>query len=116
MLFRSGNNGYVRDEISKSIEYIHDNYNQRIMVRELADMAHLCKDRFTCLFKKIIHETPQQYILKLRIQKACELMKHTSLNIGQISVMVGFNDQLYFSRVFKRYVNMTPSKYMHLNK
>ena len=101
----------IRNEIFKTVKYINDNYSRKISVKELARMAYFCRDRYARLFKEFMGVPPQQYMIRLRIQKACELMKRTSLNIAQISLMVGFNDQLYFSRVFKKYEEMTPSDY-----
>lgn len=101
-----------RGEIYESIKYIHDNYTKELYVTELAEFAHLSADRYTTLFKSITDTTPLQYIIKFRLQKACDLMKNTHLNIQQISSLVGFDDQLYFSRMFKKVYGATPSEYM----
>jgi AraC family transcriptional regulator of arabinose operon len=101
-----------RAELYESIKYIHDHYAQEIYVKQLADIAHLSPDRYTTLFKIITDTTPLQYLNKFRLQKACDLMKHTHLNIQQISSLVGFEDQLYFSRMFKKAYHMTPSEYL----
>ncbi|RUT43966.1 AraC family transcriptional regulator [Paenibacillus anaericanus] len=106
---RANNN---RTEIYESIKYIHDNYAQEIYVTKLAEIAYLSTDRYTTLFKIMMGTTPLQYINRFRLQKACELMKHTHLNIQQISNLVGFEDQLYFSRLFKKYYHVTPSEYL----
>ncbi|WP_256761976.1 AraC family transcriptional regulator [Cohnella sp. WQ 127256] len=101
-----------RTEIYDSIKYIHDHYDQEIYVKKLADIAHLSTDRYTTLFKRITDTTPLQYLNTFRLQKACELMKHTHLNIQQISSLVGFEDQLYFSRMFKKAYRMTPTEFL----
>jgi len=102
----------IRDEIYQSIKYIHNHYAEEIYVKNLAEMSHLSSDRYTTLFKTITAATPLQYILKFRLQKACDLMRQTSLNIQQISSLVGFQDQLYFSRMFKKYYHQTPTEYL----
>ncbi|MDQ6419686.1 AraC family transcriptional regulator [Paenibacillus sp. LHD-117] len=101
-----------RKEIYESIKYIHEHYAKDIYVKNLADIAHLSTDRYTTLFKRITDTTPLQYLNRFRLQKACDLMKHTRLNIQQISSLVGFEDQLYFSRMFKKTYNMSPSEYL----
>ncbi|GGH39377.1 helix-turn-helix transcriptional regulator [Paenibacillus segetis] len=101
-----------RAEIYDTIKYIHDNYAQEIYVTKLAEIAYLSTDRYTTLFKITTGTTPLQYINRFRLEKACELMKHTHLNIQQISNLVGFEDQLYFSRMFKKYYHVTPSEYL----
>jgi len=100
-----------REEIYESMKYIHDNYAREIYVAELADLAHLSADRFTTLFKSVTGTTPMRYLLRFRLQRACELMKHTRLNIQQIAGAVGFDDQLYFSRMFKKAYGVTPTGY-----
>jgi AraC family transcriptional regulator of arabinose operon len=106
-----GNLSESRKEIHDSVRYINNNYDKRIYIKELAEMAHLCPDRYTCIFKEVMGITPLQYIINLRIQKSCELIRRTSLGIGQIAAMVGFDDQLYFSRLFKKNNGLSPSKY-----
>jgi len=99
--------------ISESIQYIHKNYDKKISICETAKISHLSVNRYSCVFKQLMGLSPQQYIIKLRLQKACEMMRHTNLNLRQISSLVGFDDQLYFSRLFKKYENMTPSEYLN---
>ncbi|MHA0857125.1 AraC family transcriptional regulator [Paenibacillus sp. CMAA1364] len=101
-----------RAEIYESIKYIHEHYAQEIYVSKLAEMSYLSTDRYTTLFKNMMDTTPLQYIIRFRLEKACEFMKHTHLNIQQISSLVGFEDQLYFSRMFKKYYGITPSEYL----
>lgn len=98
-------------KIHESVKYIHKYYDRKITVAELAKMSLLSTNRYTNVFKQVTGMSPQQYIIQFRLQKACELMRHTSLNIRQISALTGFDDQLYFSRLFKKYEGMTPSEY-----
>ncbi|MFC5407128.1 helix-turn-helix domain-containing protein [Cohnella soli] len=106
-----GRRGGDRDEIYESLKYIHDHYADELYVPALAERAHLSADRYTTLFKAVTNKTPQRYMNEFRLQKACELMKHTRLNIQQIAGLVGFNDSLYFSRTFKKTYGVTPSVY-----
>ncbi|MFC5468525.1 helix-turn-helix domain-containing protein [Cohnella suwonensis] len=104
--------GHVRNEIYESIKYIHQHYAEEIYVNRLAEISHLSTDRYTALFKRLTATTPNRYIIRFRLQRSRELMKHTSLNIQQIANMVGFEDQLYFSRMFKKHYHKTPSEYL----
>ncbi|TYP76588.1 AraC-like protein [Paenibacillus methanolicus] len=103
--------GMIHSDIYTSLQYIHTHYAEDIYVKQLADLAHLSADRFTTLFKRMTAATPQQYILRFRLQRASELLKRTSLNIQQIASVTGFEDQLYFSRMFKKAYLQTPSEY-----
>jgi transcriptional regulator GlxA family with amidase domain len=71
----------------------------------------LSPNRYSNVFKESTGTSPQQYLIDLRLQKAKELLSHTSLNIRQIASLTGFNNQLYLSRLFKKYESIPPSDY-----
>lgn len=109
----ASNNQNDRDRrIQETMQYIHRNYLRAITVRELADMANLSASRYSGVFHQLNGISPQQYLINFRIQKACELMRHTRLNIRQIAALTGFEDQLYFSRLFRKYKGVSPSEYL----
>lgn len=97
------------NKLDFSIHYLHSNYSKSITISELADLAGLCASRYIYVFKKITGTTPKEYLIKFRLQKAKELMRDTNLTLRQISLIVGFEDQLYFSRVFRKYEGVCPS-------
>ena len=78
---------------------------------EMAKSVGLNKNYFSAFFKENIGMTPQQYIIKFRINKACELMENQGLTIGDISRSVGYEDTLGFSKIFKKEKGMSPKKY-----
>ena len=55
--------------------------------------------------------TPKEYLMNVRIEKACEFLSYTNLGIKEIALSIGFDDQMYFSRVFKKYKRLNPSEY-----
>ena len=57
--------------------------------------------------------SPQEYLLDYRIRKACELLQNTDLPIAHIARSVGYEDSLYFSRLFKQHMKSSPSSYRH---
>ena len=63
------------------------------------------------LFREIIGTSPLQYMQKLRIQYAAELIVDTDLTISEIAQLSGFNSPMYFSRVFKKHTNISPIEY-----
>ena len=93
------------------IRFINKNYSGSISVAKMAGMAGLSPNRFSYVFKQYTGLSPQQYLITYRLKKAKELMKHTGLSLKHISSIVGFHDQLYFSRLFKEYEKMTPTQY-----
>ncbi|MBP1990446.1 helix-turn-helix transcriptional regulator [Paenibacillus eucommiae] len=98
------------NRLDLSISYIHTNYHKPITVPELSDLAGLCVSRYIQTFKQRTGSTPKDYLIRFRLLKAKELLRYTNLTIRQISLMVGFGDQLYFSRVFKKLEGMCPSE------
>lgn len=85
--------------------------NLKISVKDCAKMCKLSQSRFTHIFKEITGSSPQQYIIKTKIDRAKELMAFTDKNISEIAEAVGFTDQNYFSRIFKKSVGVTPTQY-----
>lgn len=94
--------------INQSINYIHRNYEKKISIVKLSDIAGFSTSRYSGIFKELFNLSPQQYLINYRLQKAKELLRHTNLTIKQISNLTGFEDQLYFSRLFKKYEKYSP--------
>lgn len=82
-----------------------------IRVQELADLVHLSHSQFDRRFKQIFQQTPQQYILRVRLNAACHALTHTEDSIAEIAAQTGFADQSHFTRQFRRELNMTPLAY-----
>lgn len=100
--------------LSKALQFMHANYMRPIAVSQLATLCGLSRSRFADLFKQETGQSPQQYAISLRLQKAKEFLGGTSLNIRQISMLCGYDDQLYFSRLFRKYGGVTPSQYREI--
>lgn len=97
--------------MQKALEYIYLNYGSKISIQELADYVNFSPSRFSALFKKSFGLFPLQYIINYRIKRACDLLRHTDISITEIANMVGFEDSLYFSRIFKKQTGFSPSQY-----
>ena len=91
--------------------YIRRNLHKCLTVTEIAEHVHLNSNYFTKLFKSTLGITPLQYINRSRVEKGKYLLEHTQFSVGEISDEVGFEDELYFSRVFRKYVGMSPMSY-----
>jgi AraC-like DNA-binding protein len=97
--------------MQKALEYIYLNYAGNISIQELADYVNFSPSRFSALFKKSFGLFPLQYIINYRIKRACDYLRHTDLSITEIANMVGLEDSLYFSRIFKKQTGFSPSQY-----
>lgn len=102
----------LRDlEMSRSLDYLHQNFDRKTTVRELADRIGLSPTRYSAVFRAYTGCSPQQYLINYRLQRAKEWMLHTHLSIKQIASLAGFEDQLYFSKLFKKHEKMSPYHY-----
>lgn len=97
--------------ILKVIDYIDNCYTENTDSQALADMCYLSKTQMFRLFKKETGYTPVDYRNKLRIKKAQQLLLDGESTMGEISEMLGFENVYYFSRIFKKYVGIPPSRY-----
>ena len=97
--------------IEETIKYIKENSDQKITVKQLAEMASFTPDHYSRIFKKIMAVSPIEYIQRLRIQRAKLLLLTTDKSIEQIAYEIGFDSASYFLRVFKKYMDTTPKSY-----
>ena len=100
-------NPYIR----KAIEYVHENYKQDITIDSLCSYLGINKCYFCSMFKKYTGNTFSYFLNHFRVEKSKKLLINTDLNLLDIALTVGFNNQNYYSMVFKKYTNTTPSKY-----
>lgn len=97
--------------IKKALNYIHDNYTSDITLECVADILFINAAYFSDLFKKEVGKTFVEYVTNLRIQEAKSLLEIQELKVSEIAGMVGYKEDSYFIRVFKKYTGMTPSEY-----
>lgn len=97
--------------VKKSIQFIEMNYSRDITVCDIAEHLGLNRSYFSALFKEATHTSPQEFLVRYRVNKAVELMKQVNLSISEISRSVGYNDPLTFSKIFKKVKGSSPRKY-----
>lgn len=96
------------------LRYIEDNFTNQLTIGELASMSNMSNYHFCRLFKQATGKSTIDYINGLRIEKAMLLLKQSDYNITEIALSCGFDDTNYFSRLFKKYKNTSPSKIKHI--
>lgn len=99
------------DPVRSALEIIKYNYNNDLNIKALSDSLFLDSAYFSRLFKKRTGMSPKQYLLKIRMERAKELLLTTDHSIKEIAATVGYNDPLYFSKLFYKAEGMAPSKY-----
>ncbi|MDP7049190.1 MAG: AraC family transcriptional regulator [Verrucomicrobiota bacterium] len=97
--------------INPALDYIHEQFREKISIADLAAMCQFSLRQFERKFKSTFNLSPQQYIIKMRIHEACELLCNGSKSIGDIAFTLGFYDQSSFTVQFKKTMNMTPLQY-----
>lgn len=95
--------------IETAKNYIRDNLSQKLKVEDVASYVHLSENYFASYFKEKTNENFRSYMLRLKIEKAIELLKNSNKSISEISVLLGYEDYRSFNRVFKNATGRTPS-------
>lgn len=95
----------------KAIRYISHNFSRNLTLDEVADHVHLNPAYFSTLFKQSTGSSFKEYLNMVRIEESKRLLSNTDYSIIDISLATGFEDQSYFSKVFKKYTGLTPKQY-----
>jgi len=99
------------ERVKLALQYIHEHYAENISLDNIAMMANISKSECCRSFNRVLRVTPFEYLLEYRALKASELLLKSKNSISNIALEVGFNGISYFGKVFKKYMNCTPSEY-----
>ncbi len=97
---KNGRNSYIDHEIEMAQQYFNENYNVPISIEDYASSHGMSISWFIRNFRERTGSTPLQYILSLKLNNAQSLLEATDYSINEISNIVGYDNQLYFSRLF----------------
>ena len=101
--------------IHEALTYIEHNFQNEITIEDIAGVCGLNRTYFGKIFKEALGKTPQEFLLNYRMLKAAELLKLTSLSIGDIGLAVGYANQMHFSRAFKNNYGISPREWRYQN-
>ena len=102
---------FSRNRIPLAIDYMNSRWQKTVTVPDIARACNLSTSHFSTLFKKSTGYSPLDYFLRLKMQRAAEMLDTTTRPLKEIAADVGFSDPLYFSRVFHRIYKISPSEY-----
>ena len=102
--------------VQEAISYMELHYQSNITVEEIANACRLNRSYFSKLFKEKKGCPPQEFLIRLRLSKAADLMRNTSMSISDISASCGYPNQLHFSRAFKQRYSVSPREWRSQNK
>ena len=109
-------NEYLDHEMDTAVTYFNENYNRDINIEEYATSKGMSVSWFIRSFKKFTGSTPMQFIVSLRVNNAQVLLETTNYSINEISKIVGYDNQLYFSRLFHKLKGFSPREYRKTRK
>lgn len=98
-------------QMEPALRYLHTRFREPIETRHLAALTHLSERQFTRLFHKLLGESPMRYLIRQRIQAACQDLIATDHTAGSIALDCGFYDQSAFTKAFRVQTGLTPAAY-----
>ncbi len=99
------------ESIGHIIDYIHNNLDKSLTVSQLAEKLGMDSKQFYYVFLKRMGMCPKKYLIQCKIKRAKELLEYENYSITMVSDMVGYEDPLHFSRIFKKNTGISPSAY-----
>ena len=117
-LIELGGKDQIEDSISKrylrqAIQFIVHNYCSNIDIEDIASASGISRSHLYRIFISEVGMAPSDYLTNYRINKACALLHESRFTVTEVANSVGYEDALYFSRVFKRIKGVSPTKYLH---
>jgi len=97
--------------LRKAENFILENYTRKISLKEIAGVAGLSPPYFSTIFKEEMGENLSKYLNRLRVEKASHLLLETDMSLSEIAACCCFEDQSWFSKIFKAYTGISPGKY-----
>lgn len=99
------------DHVKRAMNFMTENYAEKITLEQLAREARLSPFHFARTFKAMTHLTPVNYLNRLRVERATDLLKEKERKILDVALDVGFSHLSYFNKTFRRFQGCTPSEY-----
>ena len=101
--------GSVR--LAPALHFVQKNFRYKIRNAKIAGLCGMSSFHFSHAFAETFSLTFQEFVLRYRIFEACKELRHPNVPVANVAYSVGFNDPSYFARVFRRYVDSSPSEY-----
>lgn len=99
------------ENFAKIIQSMRDRVTENISVKQLAEECHMSERSFRSMFSKYTGVTPKQYLIKIKMQNAAQILQTSDFSINKVSEKLGYSSQFQFSRDFKKYYGVSPNSY-----
>lgn len=96
--------------------FMREHLDERISLGQLADLTGLSATHFATRYRELTGVSPIQHFLHLKVEQACQMLDTTDLSFTQISSQLGYDDNYYFSRLFKKVMGLSPTDYRHTSR
>ncbi len=122
LLDLAGNSGSVdsnpagNEYIEEALRYMQEQIRRKITLENICEKVGLNESYFIRLFRRQLGNAPMKYFMELKLNAACNLLENTDMNISQIAEYLGFSEEFYFSRTFKKYKGHAPSNYRSMQR
>ncbi len=103
--------GLTQQQMRRVIDFVQAHLDQDLSLEALAQQAGFSAYHFARLFRQTTGESPHQFVLRQRIERAQRLLKQSSVPLSRVALESGFANQSHFTQVFKRYLGLTPRAY-----
>lgn len=110
-VFQAPYNKEEKDAIDISIDFMQQQLHRSLSLQELANEVHISPSHYSALFRKKTGYPPLEYFNHIKVQKACQYLQFTTLQVKEIAYKLGINDPYYFSRFFSNIMGMPPLEY-----
>ena len=97
--------------IEEMLHFIHEHYQEHLSVTDMANLFKIERRHLAYIFKRYTGMSPLNYLTEYRIRRSKELLRRGDYSITKVAELVGFEDNLYFSRIFKKRTGYSPSAY-----
>ncbi|WFR61090.1 AraC family transcriptional regulator [Paenibacillus amylolyticus] len=101
----------ILTHVQEMTQFIHQNYDQKITLEEIASAGAVCRSRCCKLFNKYVGQSPNNYVTQYRVQKSCEMLKETRRSVSEIALACGFQSSSYFTSIFRKQMGVVPQHY-----
>ena len=105
------NNSARNDLLSEILSYMNKRITEPVTIEDICHEFYISRSSLQALFKTHLNTSPKNYLLNIKLQKSKELIRQNQYTISETAYMLGFSSIHYFSRLFKKYFNTTPSAY-----
>ncbi len=107
--------GLSRRALIRACSYMENNIGERFTLSDLASAAGVSRFHFARLFRVSTSQSPMRYLLRLRIERAIEMLERNDHKICEVAAILGFSDQSHFSRTFRPITGVSPKMFLYLH-